>query len=221
MDHECAAGAAVVMHDGRFSRAASTGGVTNSKELIMPQTALPGTINGVDTDALTETIRAIKADPDTGRTTWGVSTHWLHGFQSRTSVAGWSLAGERKPHSFEIRIDEPRELCGGDAYANPQEYLMAALNACMLNTFVAVCSTLGVTLESVSIECEGDIDLRGFLGIDSKVPAGYESIRYRLRVKGDGTAAQYAKAHEAMVATSPNFYNLTRPVPLVPELVVE
>ena len=98
---------------------------------------------------------------------------------------------------------------------------MAALNACMLNTFVAVCSMLGVKLESASIECDGDIDLRGFLGIDARVPAGYEAIRYRLRVRGDGTRAQYEKAHQAMIATSPNFYNITRPIPLLPELVVE
>ncbi|MCA9286393.1 MAG: OsmC family protein [Phycisphaerales bacterium] len=186
----------------------------------MPGTAI-GTINGVDTDALAEAIRQIKSDPTQGQTSWEASTRWTGGLQSETSVTGWTLAGERKPHSFTLRIDEPRELCGKDEHANPQEYLMAALNACMMNTFVAVCSLQGVTLESLTVECEGDIDLRGFLGIDTRVPAGYESIRYRIRVKGDGTPEQYAKAHQAMIATSPNYYNLSRAVPLEPELIVE
>lgn len=187
----------------------------------MPQLAVNGTINGVDTGALRDAIQAIKADSTQGKTTWGAHTRWLRGFQSETSISGWTIAGERKPHAFTIRIDEPRELCGNDEYANPQEFLMAATNACMLNTFVAVCSMLGVTLESASIECEGDIDLRGFLGIDARVPAGYESIRYRLRVRGDGTRAQFEKAHQAMMATSPNFYNMTREIRMIPELVVE
>ncbi len=184
----------------------------------MPQT-ITGTINGIDTDALLDAVQQIKADPSKGQTTWGVATSWLGGFASETNVTGWTMGGEHKPQRFSFRIDEPRELCGQDAYANPQEYLLGAMNACMLNTFVAVCSLQGVKLESLRLECEGDIDLRGFLGIDASVPAGYTQINYRIYVKGDGTPQQYAKAHEAMQATSPNYFNLSRPVKLIGEVV--
>ncbi len=37
-------------------------------------------------------------------------------------------------HTFVI--DEPKELLGEDTSANPQEYLMGAMNACILNTYV-------------------------------------------------------------------------------------
>jgi hypothetical protein len=42
-----------------------------------------------------------------------------------------------------------------------------------------------------------------------------------VRIKGNGTKAQFAEIHEAVMATSPNFYNLSRPVALKPSLVVE
>jgi len=73
----------------------------------------------------------------------------------------------------------------------------------------------------LAIETEGDIDLRGFLGIDPAVPNGYDTLRYTVRIKGNGTKAQFAEIHEAVMATSPNFYNLSRPVALKPSLVVE
>ena len=140
---------------------------------------------------------------------------------SETQVSGWTLGGQRQPQDFVIRIDEPQALLGDDAAPNPQEYLLAAMNACMLNTFVAACSLMGVTIQSLEMECSGDIDLRVVLGIDPNVAAGYEQIDYVIRVKGDGTQRQYEKAHEAMVATSPNYYNMTRQIALKSRLVVE
>jgi hypothetical protein len=87
--------------------------------------------------------------------------------------------------------------------------------------YVAQCAVHGIMLESLVIETEGEIDLRGFLGIDPKAAKGYESLRYRVRIKGDGTKEQFAEIHEAVMATSPNFYNLSQPVALKPTLVVE
>ncbi len=178
-------------------------------------------INGIDTAALQDTMKAIKADHSKGIASFRARTIWKDGFQSESMIDGWTLGGEERPHSFTIKIDEPRELLGQDSQPNPQEYLMAAMNACMLNTFVAVCSMLGVTLEEVEFRSEGELDLRGFLGLDSKVIAGYDEITYTIRVKGDGTEAQYRKAHEAMVATSPNYYNIANAIKLNSELIVE
>ena len=125
------------------------------------------------------------------------------------------------PRRFSIDIDEPCELGGSNRFANPQEHLIAALNACMTVGYVAQCAVRGITLESLAIETEGEIDLRGFLGIDPAVPRGYENLRYTVRIKGNGTKEQFAEIHEAVMATSPNFYNMSRPVALKPTLVVE
>lgn len=165
-------------------------------------------------------MAAVKADARRGLAEFGAKTVWRNGFQSESRIDGWNLGGERIRKDFKILIDEPRELLGGDTSPNPQEYLLAAMNACMLNTFVAVCSMLGVTLRSLEIESHGQLDLRGFLGLDSNVRAGYEEIHYTIRVDGDGTPEQYRKAHEAMMATSPNYDNMNRAIRLTADLIV-
>jgi hypothetical protein len=53
------------------------------------------------------------------------------------------------------------------------------------------------------------------------VPSGYENLSYTVRIKGSGTKQEFAEVHEAVMATSPNFYNMSRPVALKPVLVVE
>ena len=52
------------------------------------------------------------------------------------------------------------------------------------------------------------------------MPQGYENLSYTVHIKGNGTKQQFAEIHEAVMATSPNFYNLSRPVALKPVLVV-
>jgi len=53
------------------------------------------------------------------------------------------------------------------------------------------------------------------------VPLGYERLSYVVRIKGNGTDEEFAEIHAAVMATSPNFFNLSRPVALEPTLVVE
>jgi hypothetical protein len=50
---------------------------------------------------------------------------------------------------------------------------------------------------------------------------GYENLSYIVRIKGSGTKEDFAEIHDAVMATSPNFYNVSRPVALKPTLVVE
>jgi hypothetical protein len=87
--------------------------------------------------------------------------------------------------------------------------------------YVAQYAVRGITLESLEIETDGEIDLRGFLDFDPNVPPRYENLRYIVRIKGGGTKEEFAEIHEAVMATSPNFYNVSRPVALKPPRVVE
>ena len=184
-------------------------------------TTKPNTINGINVDDLKTLIADVAEDPSKGKTNWRVETTWQGRTRTRAEVAGFGMGGSEVPRRFSFDIDEPEELGGGNAFANPQEHLIAALNACMTVGYVAQCSVRGIKLESLSIETEGDIDLRGFLGIDPTVANGYESLRYIVRIKGDATEAQFAEVHDAVMATSPNFFNMSQPVTLSPTLVVE
>ena len=187
----------------------------------MKTAADPTVVNGINVDDLFALIEGINRDATKGQTNWRVTTTWQGQTRSRAHVEGFGIGGVQVPRQFSIDIDEPCELGGSNRFANPQEYLIAALNACMTVGYVAQCAVRGITLDSLVIETEGEIDLRGFLAIDPAVARGYESLRYTVRIKGDGTKEQFAEVHKAVMDTSPNFYNLSRPVTLKPTLVVE
>ena len=185
------------------------------------KTAEPTVVNGINVDDLFALIEGVRRDAAKGKTSWRVTTTWQGQTRSRAQVEAFGIGGERVPRRFAIDIDEPCELGGTNCFANPQEYLIAALNACMVVGYAAQCAVRGITLESLEIETNGEIDLRGFLGIDPAVLPGYENLNYTVRIKGSGTKAEFAEIHAAVMATSPNFYNMSRPVTLRPTLVVE
>lgn len=178
-------------------------------------------VNGINVDDVRALIEGVKADQAKGMTHWKVASTWRGRTQSHAQVESFGIGGTEVRRSFGFDIDEPAELGGGNAFANPQEYLLAALNACMIVGYSALCALHGISLEKLEIESEGDIDLRGFFGLDPGVPAGYESLAYTVRIKGDGSPEQFASIHEMVIATSPNFYNLSRAVVLNPKLVIE
>ena len=180
----------------------------------------PDQLNGVNVPVLKKLLEDVKRDKNFGATHWGVTTRWVSGAVTETEVTGYEIAGKRVERNFKFRTDEPHELAGGNAHANPQEYLMGAFNACMMVGYVALSSLMGIELESVEIKCDGEIDLRGFLGIDRGVKPGYDTIHYTVRIKGDGTREQFARIHEMVMATSPNRFNIANPIKLTSELVV-
>jgi uncharacterized OsmC-like protein len=189
--------------------------------LAKTKTVEPKVVNGINVDDLFALIDGVRRDPAKGQTNWRVTTTWQGQTRSHTQVEGFEIGGEQVKRRFSIYIDEPCELGGSNCFANPQEHLLAALNACMTVGYVAQCAVRGITLESLEIETDGEIDLRGFLGIDSAVSPGYETLTYIVRIKGSGTKEEFAQIHEAVMATSPNFYNVSRTVALKPTLVVE
>lgn len=178
-------------------------------------------VNGIDLDSLRNTIAAIAERPESGASHWTVHSVWRGGTRSDHQVDGVRFGDQQVDRRFTIHLDEPRELCGTDQYANPQEYLMSAVNACMMVGYAAVAALMGIRLTRLEIEIEGDIDLRGFLAIDPAVKPGYERLRQTVHIAGDGTAEQFARLHETVKATSPNFFNITHAIPVNSRMVVE
>ncbi|SLN63027.1 OsmC family protein [Oceanibacterium hippocampi] len=181
----------------------------------------PTIVNGLNVDDLKALAASVANDTDKGHTRWRVATSWQGQTRSRSEVTGFDLDGETVERHFTIDIDEPEELGGGNRHANPQEHLLSALNACMTVGYVAQCAVRGIRLDSVEIETAGDIDLRGFFGLDPDIAPGFESLRYTVRIKGDGTPEQFREIHEAVTATSPNVHNISRAIGLRPTLIVE
>jgi uncharacterized OsmC-like protein len=180
-----------------------------------------GRVNGLDMDALNHVVNDITHDPAKGQVEFRVRTEWKGQTKSRSSITSYTIGGQQVHRAFPIDADEPFELLGRNTAPNPQELLMAALNACIIVGYVAGAAAKGVTLDKLEIETVGSLDLRGFLGIDSSVRPGYETIRYIVRIKGNGTPEQFQEIHETVMKTSPNYFNITRPVRLDARLMVE
>src|SRR5580658_5171242 len=71
---------------------------------------------------------------------------------------------------------------GAGAGACSGDLLLGALAACAQITCQMVAAAMGIPTERVEVTVEGDLDLRGTLGISKDVPVGFESIRVRFEV---------------------------------------
>src|SRR4051812_7199934 len=65
--------------------------------------------------------------------------------------------------------------CSGDL-------LLGALAACAQITCQMVASAMGIEARSIEVVVDGDLDLRGSLGIDRDVSAGFDAIRLRFEI---------------------------------------
>ena len=66
--------------------------------------------------------------------------------------------------------------CSGDL-------LLGALAACAQLTCQMVASAMGIRTERIEVTAEGDLDLRGTLGISRDVPVGFEAIRLAFEIE--------------------------------------
>lgn len=180
-----------------------------------------GIINGINTDALREVMAAVTADHSKGMVKFQVTTAWKGQTRMETKVQSYVLGGQtiERPHT--VIIDEPIELLGKNEAPNPQEVLMAAFNSCIMVGYTVGAAMKGIKLEKLEVETDGVLDLRGFLGLDATVKPGYDTIHYKVRIKGNGTKEQFQEIHEAVCATSPNRFNIAQPIKLDAQLIVE
>jgi uncharacterized OsmC-like protein len=77
--------------------------------------------------------------------------------------------------------------CSGDL-------LLGALAVCAQLTCQMVATAMGIELSGIEVEVEGDLDLRGTLGVSKEVPAGFEAIRTRFVLDAPGVGEDELKA---------------------------
>ena len=137
------------------------------------------TINGVNVDELFGTIDAVKKSPVIAKFKFRADNKWIGGGHNRTVVKNFHGIQKEHEHEkpFELDADEPPLLLGRDLGPNPVEYLLTALAACVTTSIVYHAAAKGIKLNAVESRLEGDIDLRGFLGLSEEVPRGYRQIR--------------------------------------------
>ena len=144
--------------------------------------------NGVDTEQMFGTLDAIKAQPELARFQFRAANRWVDGAHNRSTIQRFYGAGqedESRDEPFVVDAGEPAVLLGVDTGPNPAEYLLHALAACLTTTLVYSAAARGVRLTEVESRLEGNMDVRGCLGIDDGYRNGFEDIRVSFTVKGD------------------------------------
>jgi uncharacterized OsmC-like protein len=172
--------------------------------------------NGVDTPKLFATIGAVADQPSLAKFQFRAQGRWLSGTHSRTTMAGFYGAGGEMLHVMphDADADHPQILCGEDSAPAPVEWVLHGLAACLTAGIANISAARGVTLESVECSVEGDIDLRGILGISNEVRNGFQAIRVGFRIKGDAPDTKLCEILEQACARSAVFDILTMGVPV-------
>ena len=176
------------------------------------------TINGVDVAALGTTIEAVANDPSLAEFRFASRNVWIDGGHNRSTIQSFYGCGQTdasRPKPFTLDADEPPVLLGNDAGPNPVEFVLHALAGCMTTSMVYHAAARGIEIGAVESAFEGDLDLRGFLGLDPEVAKGYQRIRVTMTVETDASP----DALRECIGFSPVYEMMSRSVPV--ELAIE
>ncbi|HOD75215.1 MAG TPA: OsmC family protein [Syntrophorhabdaceae bacterium] len=176
--------------------------------------------NGIDVTRLFETIEAIKANPSIAQFKFRATNTWINGTHCRATIRDFygALKEDDSRPAVDYDMDEPPILLGNNEGRNPVEYLLVALSGCLTTSLIAHASARGIAIRGVRSRYEGDIDLRGFLGVSEDVPVGYQSIRVYFEIDADASREQKEEMVRNARKYSPVFNTLTRSVPVSVQL---
>ena len=177
----------------------------------MPAQQVEKSLNGIDVKRLMETIDAIRNNPDLAKFNFRAANRWLGADHNQSTIKDFYGAGKEdtsRSKPYVLDAGEPHVLVGNDSGANPVEFLLHALAACMTTTLVYHAASRGIEIDSVDSKVEGDIDIQGFLGLRKDVRKGYQRIGVTFRVKSDASPEQLAE----LAKFSPVYDTISNPV---------
>ncbi|MDH3241288.1 MAG: OsmC family protein [Alphaproteobacteria bacterium] len=164
---------------------------TAISETVINET--PTTINGVDVDALQGVIDGVSEDASLAACQFRAKNDWITCGHNRSTIQGFYAGGgedETRTTPFVLDNDEPPILAGSDKGANPVEYVLHALAGCVTTTLVYHAAVRGIEVRAVSSALEGDLDIRGLLGVSDEVRKGFHHVRVVVRVDADAPAEE-------------------------------
>jgi len=181
-------------------------------------------VNGIDINKFTKMIEAIKEDPELAKFTFRTNTDWIKGTHSITAIQGFYGFGEEdtsRDETFEPEGDEPRILLGTNKGPNSVEMLLHSLASSLVVGFIYNAAARGIKIKTLQIEIEGDMDLRGCLGLSETVRPGYQQIRVDCIVESDAPKEQIEELCKYVQKTSPVLDMIRNPVDVAITLTEE
>lgn len=118
-----------------------------------------------------------------------------------------------------IRSDYAEAAGGTNKAPNPIELLLSAFAACIEAAFYEFALHEGFTIDSLSVDVEGTLDLRGFFMIDD-VSAGFKNVKYTFRIQTPDDEKKVRQLAEKVISHCPVVDSLTKPTPVSGEIIL-
>jgi uncharacterized OsmC-like protein len=152
----------------------------------MDQSRDSGGTSGVNAQVLGKVIETIKDQAEMAKITFQVRTQWQSGdgFKITSTGKNFQIGGQtiERQEAYTLASDFPDELGGMSRGPTVCEMCMASIGSCISQTIVAYATMMGVQLDNIIIETEGDVDIRGFTGISENVRPGAQEFRMNIHL---------------------------------------
>ena len=150
------------------------------------------TVNGVTVSTVMGIIGAIEENSENAHFQFRLNSHWVDGGLVRSRIKEYfalSQEDNTRTEAFFIDSDEPVVNSGGDSCPNPMEHVLHSLTGCLTSTLVYHAAVQGIEIESIESWLEGDLDVRGMLGMSEESRKAFNAVRVRMQVKSAADAA--------------------------------
>ena len=130
-----------------------------------------------------------------------VSSKHIYGLYTETSVRDHTVVS-----------DYAGPAGGTDKAPNPIELLLSAFAACVEAAFYEFALHRGITVNSLSVEIEGTLDLRGLFMVDDSTRPGFQDLNYVFNIESPDDEQEVRKLAEEVIVHCPVVDSLINPV---------
>lgn len=138
-----------------------------------------------------------------------VSSKHICGLYTETAV---------REHTVKADYAEPSG--GTNKAPNPIELLLAAFAACIEAAFYEFAIHEGIQIQSLHVEVEGSLDLRGLFMVDDDVRAGFHEVVYTFTIESSEAEERIRGLAERIITHCPVVDSLVRPVKVGGKIII-
>lgn len=172
----------------------------------LPSLALDSTASGLKS-VIEATQEAFRTNPEMAKATFKASSTVVEGFRTEAMM-----------RDHKVTVDFTEGLGGNNAGPSPVELVLASLGTCQAMTYRAYAVALGIPVDEIKVDVEGDIDLRGFLAVDDSVRPGFNAIRMKVHLVSAAPSEDIKMLQTASEAHCPMLDIVANPVPVEVEV---
>jgi len=119
------------------------------------------------------------------------------------AVVGEGLACRIVEKNHTLTADLPKSMGGEDTGPSPSVLVRAALSSCLAMGVKIWAARKGVSIQSVEVSVETDVDARGQFGVADAIVAGFDGVRASIRIQSSADATVLQEIVDTSLRYSP------------------